>query len=148
MARLGSFGTPRPAVEDSFEWFGVDIRVHPDLTDLAFVELFQSIGDGHDGKQAMDAIQGIARSVVHPDDFEEFWRLARSNRQTLEDVMTLATSLIAELADRPTKLPSDSSDGQQRTGTSSTGDSSSRALHALEGRPDLQVAVVRRAKAG
>lgn len=149
MATLGSFGVERPPVEDSFAWFGVDIRVHPDLSDLVIIELFGAMQDKPNddedhGPAMLEAMSSIVATLVHPDDVDAFMRTSRSHRQQLEDIVRLAMELLGALAGRPTQLPSDSSDGQLTTAPSSTGDSSSRALEVLDGRPDLQVAVLRR----
>lgn len=146
MTHLGDLGTARPENDASFGWFGSVVRVHPDLSDLALIELVQTmvnVGDEKDGGKAMDTVAGIARALVHPDDHDGFWAQAKQNRQTMEDIVNLAGKLIGALADRPTRLPSDSSAGQQGTGPNSTGGSSSPAVRLLEGRPDLQVAVMR-----
>lgn len=150
MGHLGDFGTARDGNDATFGWFGTAVRVHPDLTDLALIDLVQqltSVGDDN-GEEAVSAVSGIATMLVHPDDFDAFWTTARTNRQTMEDVVQLAAHLIGGLAGRPTRLPSASSDGQQPTDPSSTDDSSSEALRLLDGRPDLQVAVLRAREAG
>jgi hypothetical protein len=146
MARLGDFGTERPAVEDSFGWFGSEVRVHPDISDLTIIGLFaamQELGE-EDGEKMIEAMGGIAAALVHPDDLDEFLGVARSHRQTMEDIATLAMNVIAALAERPTLLPSDSSAGQPTTAASS----SSKALRVLDGRPDLQAAVAHMERAG
>lgn len=148
MGSLGDFGSEREPVEESFGWFGAEIRVHPDLSDLAIVDLFATMasvrqGEAREGAEAaLGAITGIGQLLVHPDDVGEFWRLTRANRQTMEDIVSLAMNVLAALSGRPTQLPSDSSDGQRSTATRSGGGSSSPALRLLEGRPDLQAAVV------
>lgn len=147
MAHLGSFGTSRPPVEATFDYFGETLRAHPDLSDVAVVDLFGSFGSADGANDVAGMLRSIGSTLVHDDDVEAFWRLARSNRQTMEDLAQFAMDLIAAITDRPTKLPSDSSDGQSPTDTRSEDDSSSRALRVLEGRPDLQVAVIQ-AQAG
>jgi len=151
---LGDFGTAHESVDLTFGWFGEVIRIHPDLTDLAVMDLVSAMsGMGEmaaDDENAAKAGQLVAQTVkdmgtvlVHPDDVAEFWRLAKANRQGIEDIANLAASLMSGVADRPTLLPSGSSDGQQPTDTSSTASSSSPAMELLNGRPDLQVAVLR-----
>lgn len=140
---IGDFGVVREPVDEVFGWFGAEIRVNPDLTDLAVLDLVGLMGNMDDGNGAIEAIRSMGSVLVHPEDLDEFWGLARSNRQTMEDIGVLATHLIGALAERPTRLPSGSSDGQQSTDVSSTGSSSSQALRVLEDRPDLAVAVLR-----
>ena len=155
---LGNYGAEHPEITATFGWFGATIRVHPDLSDLAFLDLIPTMEMGGADMTTdfalvaglVDAVKAMATALVHPEDFDEFWGLAKKNRQTMEDIADLGAQLIEATTDRPTGLPSDSSDGQQATGTSSTGDSSSRALRLLEdrGRPDLAVAVLRAQEAG
>jgi hypothetical protein len=143
MRHLGDFGTPRPQADFTFGYFGATLRVNPDLSDVAVMDLFAEMGDaGEDPAKGMGALRAVAATLVHPDDVDELWRLVKTNRQTIEDVGTLAAKLIEAVTDRPTLQPSDSSAGLSNTDTSSTDDSSSRALRALRGRPDLQVAVL------
>lgn len=144
MATLGDFGRAREPLEDaSFGWFGADIRVHPDVSNLVWVDTFGRQDESTFGDK-MRAIRGVVDVVVHPADVEEFWRLARENRQTQDDVLRVAFDVVGALAERPTLRPSDSSDGSPPTEVSSTASPSGRAaLRLLEGRPDLQVAVRR-----
>jgi hypothetical protein len=143
---LGSFGTPREAYDETFDYFGKEVRVHPDLSDLALLE-FAELGAGlsdASGRDAIAAVWAMLRNLVHPDDFDMFWAAARANRQTLEDLTDLCEALVEAVAERPTKRPSDSSDGQRSTGASSGDVYSLPAVQRLErqGRPDLALMVV------
>jgi hypothetical protein len=141
---LGSFGVDRPALEETFEYFGEVIRVHPDLTDLAFIDLTVTMATATSGNQAISALSSLSATVVHPDDLDRFVALAHAHRQTIGDITELTGAIVEALSKRPTVRPSASSDGSPATAPSSTDDSSSRALHRLEGRPDLQLTVIRR----
>lgn len=151
MAHLGSFGRDRPANEATFGYFDATLRVHPNLSDVAIVELFDIMGsvadlDENDPKAASTAVGGIrsvADVLVHPDDVPEFWRLTREHRQTMEDIAELAMALLSALTDRPTSRPSASSDGPTIIEATSEDASRSPALRLLEARPDLAVAVLR-----
>lgn len=136
MSHLGDFGTEHAPVESTFGYFGASLRANPDLSDVMVVEMFGNLAE------SPDQVRKLASTLVHSDDVDEFWRLVRDNRQTMEDLATLAMALIEALTERPTRLPSDSSAGQSRTAPKSEVDSSSRALKVLDGRPDLQVAIV------
>jgi hypothetical protein len=144
MTNLGSFGVERPALDDTtFDYFGTTIRVHPDLSDLTIVDMFSGLtGDQTDLAKAIGMIRGVAELLVHADDVETFWQLARKNRQTIQDVVEVGTQLLAVITDRPTQLPSDSSAGQPPTAANSEDADFSTALTLLQGRPDLQVAVI------
>lgn len=144
MTYLGEFGTARPEVDLAFGYFGVTIRVHPDLSELALVDLFGAMAGGEeDGAKALNALNSMTDSLIHPEDVTEFRRLARANRQNTEDLAELAVKLVEAITDRPTQQPADSSGGLPTTDTKSEDDSRSQALQKLEGRPDLQVAVLR-----
>lgn len=152
VGHLGEMGVAREEHDATFGYFGTTIRVHPDLSDIAVFDLFTDVAtavDGADAENAEDvaklveALRAVAATLVHPDDAEEFWRLARANRQSLDDVAGLAMRLLGALADRPTERPSVSSDGPSSTAATSGGGSSLPALRLLENRPDLAVAVLR-----
>jgi len=170
MARmhLGSFGVRREQIDADFDYFGVTIRVHPNLSDLDHAELM-IIAAGIDvgdmdlddpkswtpeqragAQKANDAAVNALRGAVHPEDWDLFFKTAKANRQALTDLMALS-SQISELATGfPTGQPSDSSDGRPSTTPKSKGGSSSRravksarhTLELLDGRPDLQIAAV------
>lgn len=151
---LGNFGTPRDEVEADFNYFGLVVRVHPDMSDLVMVDFMERLGkiDEEDVAAGMHALSQLLTSVVHPDDFETFWRTAKANRQTLQDIMEVAALVIQAAADRPTVQPSDSSGGPTHVVTSSEDDSSHRAQRRLEeaARGDLALVVqqARAARAG
>lgn len=145
--RIGDFGTePDPVSEEhTFGWFGTDIRVNADgATDLAFVDFIEKAMeiDEEDPQSAM-VVKSYMRQMVHPDDFDEFWRLAREHQQTTEGMMTLAAEVVAAVVGRPSKPSSDSPDGPSPIGTSSQDGSYSRAIRRFDGRPDLQLVLVR-----
>lgn len=139
---LGDFGIERPQVDEQFGYFGTVIRVNPDVSDLSIIEMFREVGAAQDDA-AVGTNRKIAATLVHADDLDVFMETAIRNRQTIEDLVQVGLNIIEALTARPTLLPSGSSDGQSTTDANSTADSSSRALQLLEGRPDLQVAVLR-----
>lgn len=129
----------------TFDYFGEELRVSPDLTDadlLDFMEL-QADLDSEDPKAAA-LLKQFIRAVVHTDDFDRFWALARQHRQSTEERAKVAYKIIEAATSTPTARSSDSSAGPQRTDSSSTDASSLRAQHRLEdkGRADLAVAVL------
>lgn len=152
MSNLGSFGTPREAYTDEFDYFGETLRVHPDLSDLALIE-FARMGSQIDekttGDQAISAVFTMLQMLVHVDDFETFWSAAKANRQTIDDLTDLAGQLVEAVAKRPTKRPSTSSRGRQRTAQKSAVASSRKVVRRLErqGRPDLALLVERSSEA-
>lgn len=189
---IGTFGTPRPQVDATFDYFGVTIRVNPDASDLAFAEFLaiakdiETTEDGTpvnpaDNQRAAALLDDTLRGQIHPDDFETFMRLAKENRQQVMDLMMLSQQIIAAVSGFPTGQPSDSSSGRDGDTRRLPGGSSSRgtrrkeqrkadkqrrkalrdqqgnapqtvvpsstverAARALNGRPDLQLMVMRR----
>lgn len=141
MASLGSYGEAPAEVEtDTFTYFGVDLRINPEVGELAYVDFMEANGklDWND-PSAMVAMKDFLRVVVHPEDFEQFWSLAKVNRQGIWDLAPMAMELIEASAGRPTGRSSDSSTGPSETGENSTDASYSRVIqeHEAEGRPDL-----------
>lgn len=153
MARIGSFGAgrdPAPADEEhTVEWFGVDIRVDPDgATDLAYLDFMEQAMnvDEHDPKAAT-IVKTYLREIIHDDDFDTFWSLARKNRQTVQDLMVVVAEIVSFFSGRPPRPSSDSQSGQSPTAARSKDGSYSQAIEHLSGRPDLQNVVVMAAEA-
>lgn len=180
---LGNLGMPRPQLDCTFGWFGSTIRTNPDVSpELELTEFMQrasqiNIGDNIDAENvrpedlaaaagAMDTVVSFLRQQIHPGDWDEFWRLAKTNRQTIQDLMGVAMELIEVASGFPSTRPSSSQVGRSRTRRKSKGGSSkparllqgqaeaqpaglpanpvaTRALHLVYGRPDLQAAIVR-----
>lgn len=189
---IGSFGTARPKVDATFDYFGTVIRVHPDASDLAYTEFLAIAKDievdeegqpvnAADNQRAATLLDDTLRGQIHPDDLATFMRIAKENRQQVMDLMILSQQVVAAVSGFPTGQPSDSSTGrvsdQQRSpgGSSSRGtrrkdermaekarkralrdqqghapqtvvpsSTVARATRALNGRPDLQLMVLRR----
>lgn len=141
MSHLGDLGVARPEVDISFGFFGTTIRVHPDLSDLSLLEVFTALEGG--GTGAVAALTGMIDVLIHPEDVVEFRRLVKEHRQSSEDVAHLAMKVIEAITDRPTQRPADSSGGPSTTATRSVDASVAEAVARYEGRPDLQLAVLR-----
>jgi hypothetical protein len=116
MASLGNLGVSKPKVSDSFGWFGHEIQVHPDLTDLVLMDFADEASRlDQDSPEALGFLKKQCRLIIAPESFDAFWRAAIDNGQTSIDLMTVMKTIIESTAKRPTALPSDSSDGQPRT---------------------------------
>lgn len=180
MVSLGTLGRQRQPIDMDFDWFGQTIRVHPmasDLVEYDFIERAASIdlagldldkirADGQitadnigdlqklvaASQAASQAQMASIKNLIHPDDWDRFWKLAIDNGQNLDDLAQVQRTITAALADFPTGPPSDSSDGRTppETAPSSTAASllrapvtdADKALAAWRGRPDLQEFVV------
>lgn len=148
---LGSFGKSHaPQDEEVFEFLGEEFKLSPDVSELEFLD-FMSKANAIDMEasdkaaaqaNAMSTLKEYLSNVVHESDRERFWATAKKHRQSIEDLMTLANGLTEALNGVPTGRPSVSSTGRPDTEPSSKEDVSSRALEILNGRPDLQMAVL------
>jgi hypothetical protein len=141
MASLGSFGVIHPEITqtepDTFDWFGSTVRVTVDVNEVELIDLLDAARavDSAD-LSALTLIKDGLRTIIYPDDFNQFWELARKNRQRIEELATVLANLIESATDRPTQQPSDSSPGRLTTEANS-GDGSPSPVSA--GRPDLQL---------
>lgn len=152
MVDIGDLGGTAPdAIDIQFGYFGSKFSAHPELGELILVEFLEgAIKIDEHSPQALTAVKDFLRQVVAPDDFDLFWRAAIRNRQTTQQLMTFAETLIEKVVEatteRPTSQLSDSSAGPSPTAESSEADASSRVVHRLEssGRPDLALAVLAR----
>lgn len=142
--RLGDLGKDRvpPGDDDgyTFGWFGLEVRVNPEgSTDLAFVDFLEhAMGVDEEDPQSALIVKQYLRDVIHPDDFDEFWKLAREHRQTTEDLMVVAAEVVSGVIGRPIQPSSDSGPGTSPIGVKSKDGSYLRAMERLKGRPDLQ----------
>lgn len=171
---LGELGQAKQAPDVTFGWFGSTIRTNPDGSpELEFIEFMKrasmiDLGEVDPAQVteddltraagAMDTILDFLKQQIHPQDWDQFWALAKTNRQTINDLFQVAKTLSEVAAGFPSGRPSASSAGRSRTKKKSPAGSRSRAtrggltaiqggleavnLPALRGRPDLQVAVV------
>lgn len=160
---LGSLGTDKGVLDITFDWFGRTLRVNPGAGELELTEFLikaqgievPDVGAGLDKSvPAMEAIHDFLRAQVHPDDWKVFWDLAKTHRQSTADLMEVAMKIVEAVGGFPTGPSSDSSPGPSNTEPKSKDGSgsparsvSTLALAQLSGRPDLQMAIVRRQEA-
>lgn len=126
----GQFGTVRPEIRMAFPYFGETIRVHPNASDvewMGFIERMRHVpAEAVDGSEAMAATLDYIHGQIHPDDWDLFLTTATKNRQNSMDLMAVAQTIVAAVADFPTGQPGDSSPGRQPTGHLSKGGLSRR----------------------
>jgi hypothetical protein len=148
MARIDVGATSHADDESStFVYFGEELHVSPDLTDADLLDFLELQADlKADDPAAGPIVKSFLRAVVHVDDFDRFWALAKQHRQTVDERAEAAFKVIEAVSGTPTVQSSDSSAGLQSTDSSSTDGSSLRAQRRLEekGRADLAVAVKQR----
>lgn len=129
-------------------YYGTDIRVvlDPISLELAFEE-FMDVASGLEGvddPRSFAVVRQFLRLMIHPDDFNTFWRLVRTNRQDTTRQMEFGKWLMEELSGHPIVQQSGSAPGLLGTLPNSGDDASSRVQERLEaqGRPDLALVVV------
>jgi hypothetical protein len=130
-----------------FEFFGESYRFNPaEDYQWELLEFADAATSGADSELLSGAasVMRLLKAAVHGDDWERFRSSARKNKARVRDhLMPVVLGAYAQPIDRPTGLPSDSSDGQPATAPNSADDSSSRVIARLEeqGRPDLALVV-------
>ena len=127
---IGSLGTEHDAVDLSFDYFGVVIKVNESASDLDLVGfMLEAAGiDKVDETKAMVAIRNYLVGLIDPGDWDTFWRTAKANRQNMDDLMTLGQQIIEAVSGGfPTPPLSDSRSGAANTSTRSRDGSSSPA---------------------
>lgn len=146
MASLGSFGVARPAPgAQTFGWFGMEVRVHPEFGETTFVEWMEEFGDVENGTaRALYALSALLRGLVHPDDYDEFWSLSKANHQGSEEFSALVNDVVSAMAGRPTERSEESSSGPQPSGAEST---VSFLRRVSAGRPDIEAGLMEAALA-
>jgi hypothetical protein len=124
----------------TFPWFGTPIRVNPGITDTALVDLIEESGEMDDkDPRAGIVLKAFIRTTIHPDDFDEFWRVGKAHNYTLVQFAETAARIIEAVTGDPTQPPNDSSPGPSEIAGKSTAASYKRVREDLEGegRPDL-----------
>lgn len=165
MASIGSFGTVHEPAEDDFDWFGSKIRVHPDVSDTLEVDFMEkaialdqqarafakefpdrekmtSADRQREGEliaAAATLTKELVREVIHPDDFDLYWRLGRENRQEQQDHQAVVKGIIAAVGKGRGQSSGDSSSTPSATGGESEVDYLRRVTR---GRPDLEAGLV------
>lgn len=147
MGSIGSFGTARDVEEQTFDYFGTDIRIDPEIGELDYLEYLDAATAGDETASAVTQIRGVLGLLLLDEDVDLFWSLAKKNKQSQEDVLNVCQQIIEAITDRPTGESSDSSSGTGTTATTSGGEVSSRVRESLSKRPDLLRVVEDAAKA-
>lgn len=160
MASLGRFGRAYDRIDLDFDWFEVKIRVNPSCSKAALIEFLAEAGDVDQADEVRGAklIMRMMREVVHPEDFDRFWAIAKRERQDPQtDLMPIAQQVIQATSDFPTGQSSASGAGHATTlprfevdlpspGAPGLDPLTLQGLHLTQDRPDLQVAVLRAAE--
>lgn len=147
---IGSLGTPHDEIDATFEYFGLVVRVNPSAGDLELMEFLMEAAEVEevDQRKSMATISRYLKGLVHPDDWDTFWRQAKAHRQNIDDLMSLGQKIIESVSGFPTEQRSPSSGGRSKTTQRSKAASPSqdgsrkadveRALALVPHRPDLK----------
>lgn len=91
-----------------------------------FIRLLQGVQNGGatrmaDAAELGSTVHDMFSSVMEPEEFDRFWKWARSpDGCDFETLIEVISEMVAEDTERPTKRPSPSGRGPQRTGATST----------------------------
>ena len=131
------------------EFFGETLALAESVSEIALMEFAEAADSGGDGDtmEGRAAMFRLVKSCVADDDVKRFLTVARKNRATSAELLEVLKAAFTQVTERPTGLPADSSDGQQIIEPKSDASSGDRGLELLNGRPDLQLAVLRQRSA-
>lgn len=162
MASIGKFGRRYAKVDLTFEFLDEEFRANPSASKVALVEFMSSAAEVaiNDEVKGAKLIMQLLHEVVHPDDFDRFWALAKAERQDpVQDLMPLCQAVLEAVTGFPTGPSGGSSAGPTPTpqrfevdlpsepvpapSIPSGATAADKALAMLRGRPDLQEFVVK-----
>ena len=128
----------------SVEFFGEQFALNAEVSEFALMEFAEAAADGvdADAMAGMAAMMRLIKECVVAADVARFLKSARKNRAKSTDLIPVLEATFQQVTERPTGLPSDSSDGQPVIVPSSVVSADDRGLERLSGRPDLQLAVL------
>lgn len=109
---------------------------------MRFAKAAQAGVDSSD-MAGLAAMYDLLEQCIDPKDWARFEKAADVNRADGEQLMAVVAEVMQKITARPTSRPSDSSAGPSPTAPNSTDDSYSRVMGRYEGRPDIQLMLVR-----
>jgi hypothetical protein len=129
----------------SVEFFGESFEVRPKVSQYAMAKFAKAAAKNktpQDVMLGMAAMLDLIEKCLTVEDWPRFDALADANDVDFEDLTAVLDAAFHQETERPTSLPSDSSDGQPVTVVSSVVKPADRASEMFAGRPDLQLAVL------
>lgn len=133
------------------ELFGESFELHPDGVNPSALLFFALDSQDEDTSPAAAARQNatlmtLCLETIAEKDRSRYRRVMVKNRAEITDHMKVIEAAAVPAADRPTELPSGSSDGQPSTEPKSES-VYERAARLAPGRPATQLAIVKSAQA-
>lgn len=131
-------------MSDTVEFFGERFNIREKINSRRIGKFAQLAAKGDMPEmQAMAAINDLVDACLRPEDVQRFDAVCDRHDPDFEQLAQFVADVIEVMTQRPTSRPSDSSAGPQTIEPSSTAVSSSPVINRLEGRPDLQLIVVK-----
>lgn len=128
--------------QHAFPWYGATIKVNPGASEIVYIDFIAKAGqyDQNDPRAGV-AVKEFIEEIIHPEDFEVFWDLAKTHRRTIEDLSEISMKIVAAVTGDPTSGQSASSGGPSRTVANSTDARYNSVITEYErkGRPDIAV---------
>jgi hypothetical protein len=131
----------------SVEFFGESFEFRPKVSQWALGKFARAAANQEQEQTPQSAMQGMVAMMdliercITVDDWPRFDAIADANDVDLPDLITVLQGAFQQETERPTGLPSDSSDGQTVIVPSSVVKPADKGLEHFAGRPDLQLAV-------
>jgi hypothetical protein len=128
----------------SVEFFGEQFDLNESVSEWALMEFAEAAADGEDADMmaGLAAMMRLIKECVVQTQVSRFLQVARKNRAASKDLIPVLEATFKATTERPTSQPSDSSDGLSVIEPSSVASYDVRGLERLNGRPDLQLAVL------
>ena len=129
----------------SVEFFGESFELRPAVSEYAMAKFAKAAARNktpQDLMRSMAAMLDLIEKCLTVEDWPRFDALADENDVSFEDLTVVLDGAFNQETERPTSLPSDSSDGQLVIVPSSVVKPADKGLEHFAGRPDLQLAVL------
>lgn len=128
----------------SVEFFGEQFALSESVPEFALMEFAEAASDGLDAEMmaGLAAMMRLLKECIAVDDVGRFLKSARKNHASSAELIPVLKAAFQDATERPTSLPSDSSDGQPVIVQSSVVKPADKGLEHFNGRPDLQLAVL------
>jgi hypothetical protein len=128
----------------SIEFFGEQFDLNAEVSEFALMEFAEVAADGVDAEmmEGLAAMMRLVKECIIAADVSRFLKTARKNRAASKELLPILEATFNATTERPTSQPSDSSDGLSVIEPSSVVNSADKGLERLNGRPDLQLAVL------
>lgn len=135
--------------ENEVLFFGEKLRMADKIGRMPVLRYAKLASRGVDSSspEGLVVMYDLLKACIHSEDWDRFNDLADENAADDIRLWELLGDITAKHTARPTLRSSDSSDGPSDIAPSSTSTPAGRAIARLDGRPDLQLAVVRAAEA-